>query len=341
MKTKELFEDSFFSKGSLSEIIGLSDTKTQIKSSLLTGRHIIIVGPPGVGKTTMAKDIAQNLKPAQLMDCAMRCSSTQPSCPQCTEGKTKKRTFKGLERFIRVQGSPDLTPEDLLGDIDPGLALKFGPTSIKAFSPGKIFRANNGILFFDEVNRCAEKLQNALLQALEEHTVTIGSYKVDLPADFIFIGTMNPEDTSTEKLSDVFSDRFDMIYMGYPESTSDEIEIVKKRAQVQKNNVPIELLSAAAGFVRVLRSHEKLEKKPSVRASIGLVERMSSSAYLRGAKSAEIEDLKASAKSVLAHRIRLKASVRHMQTPTDFISDEFERFERQIQKQSNEHGGYL
>ena len=54
-------------------------------------------------------------------------------------------------------------------------------------------------------------MQNALLQVLEEGKATIGSYDVDIDASFIFVGTMNPEDSSTEKLSDVFIDRFDFI----------------------------------------------------------------------------------------------------------------------------------
>src|SRR3989339_812615 len=123
---------------------------------------------------------------------------------------TKEQLKSALlaERFVRVQGSPDLAAEDLLGDIDPIKALKFGPTSLEAFSPGKIFRANNGILFFDELNRCPEKLQNALLQVLEEGKATIGSYDIDFDVDFLFIGTMNPEDISTEPMSDVLLDRF-------------------------------------------------------------------------------------------------------------------------------------
>ena len=57
---------------------------------------------------------------------------------------------------------------------------------------------------------------------LQEKRATIGSYDVDIPADFIFIATMNPEDSSTEKLSDVLLDRFDVIYMSYPDDIEKE-----------------------------------------------------------------------------------------------------------------------
>ena len=135
MITKEL-QKKLLEKEPFTDIIGQDNVKSAVKSALLADRHIIFVGPPGIGKTTLAKNIAKLL------------------------GKNTP--------FIRVQGSPDLTVEDLLGDIDPVKALKFGPLSIEAFTKGKIFKADKGILFFDELNRCPEKVQNALLQVLEE-----------------------------------------------------------------------------------------------------------------------------------------------------------------------------
>ena len=148
------------------DILGQKGTKNQIKSALLMDRHLLIVGPPGIGKTTIAKNVAKLLPSIIVNDCEYHCSSDKPLCPSCRNGKVKSKKISGTERFIRIQGSPDLTVEDLIGDIDPIKALKFGPRSMEAFTPGKIFKANNGILFFDEVNRCPEKLQNSLLQVL-------------------------------------------------------------------------------------------------------------------------------------------------------------------------------
>ena len=276
-------------------IIGQAKAKEQLKSALLMGRHIILVGPPGIGKTTLVKDLAGILPAESEED----------------------------HRFVRVQGSPDLTAEDLLGDIDPLKAMEHGPLSPEAFTPGKIFKADNGILFFDEVNRCSEKLQNALLQALEEKKVTIGSYDVDFEANFIFIGTMNPDDNSTEPLSDVFLDRFDLVQMHYPETAEMENAIVTTYGQ-KLVTVPAHLTTLIVDFVRSLREDEKLEKLPSVRATIGLYERAQSNAYLAGRDEATNEDLGKAVESVIAHRVRLKPSSQFLTTPEKHVKDVYD-----------------
>ncbi|MEM3370953.1 MAG: ATP-binding protein [Candidatus Woesearchaeota archaeon] len=324
-------------KDPLKDILGQDSAKQDIKSALITGRHIIIVGPPGVGKTTLAKNIAKLLPRVRVNDCGYNCLPENPLCPSCKAGaKVKTKEISGEERFIRVQGSPDLTAEDLFGDIDPIKAMKFGPLSVEAFTPGKIFRANNGILFFDELNRCPEKLQNALLQVLEEGKITIGSYEVDFPASFIFIGTMNPEDKSTEPLSDVFLDRFDITYMGYPETIEVETEIVRRKG-LRLADFPDELLRFAISFVRELRTNKELEKLPSVRASIGLYERAQANAILAGRKVVLLEDLEEAVVSVLSHRIGLKPASKFLTTTEELIKKEFERAKQDFQQK----GGYL
>lgn len=287
----EKLKKKLMEKDPFEDILGQDDVKEQLKSALIMDRHIIIVGQPGIGKTTLAKNVSKLLE----------------------EGK-----------FVRIQGSPDLTVEDILGDIDPVKAMEFGPLSVEAFQKGKIFKADKGILFFDELNRCPEKLQNALLQVLEEGKATIGSYDVDFDIEFIFIGTMNPEDSNTERLSDVLLDRFDVVYMGYPDKQETEEDIVKLKGQ-KKIEVSGRLLTMIVDFVRSLRESEDLERHPSVRATLGLYERAQANALLAGRKAVEFSDIEKSVISVISHRIKLKPNIKYLKSPEEFVDEMFKK----------------
>jgi len=329
LKVKDAFED----------IYGQDEAKRQILSALIMNRHIVLVGPPGIGKTTLAKNISKLLPELKVNDCNFHCLPDHPFCPECKSNKVKTKNLKGMERFVRIQGSPDLTVEDLLGDIDPIKAMKFGPLSIESFTPGKIFKANQGVLFFDELNRAPEKIQNALLQVLEEGKATIGSYDLDLEANFILIATMNPEDfAATEKLSEVLLDRFDFVFINYPETLEIEKKIVLIKSETLKEvKFPESLLNTTLGFIRHLRNNENLERVPSVRASMGLYERAQSNALLSNRKEVIIDDVLEAFNSVVAHRIRLKPSVRYLMNAKEFLNKEFNKFKQTSEKEGSDY----
>ncbi|MEK6968532.1 MAG: ATP-binding protein [Nanoarchaeota archaeon] len=319
------FDEKLRKSDSFTDIKGQVQAKEQLRSALLMHRNVLIIGPPGVGKTTLAKNVARLLPTLKMNDCAYHCLPEKPLCPECRMGKTNEtKTVAGLERFVRIQGSPELSAEDMLGDIDPIKALEFGPFAPEAFTPGKIFKANHGVLFFDELNRAPERLQNSLLQVLEERVVTLGNYDIDFEANFIFIATMNPQDSSTEKLSDVLLDRFDVIYMDYPETLEIEKEIVIEKGK-KTTQFPDNLFEKTLIFIRGLRGHSQLEKYPSVRASLGVYERAQSLSQIRNHKTVELSDVKDSMLSVLVHRISLRASIKYLKDPSEVLKEEFEK----------------
>ncbi len=221
----------------------------------------------------------------------------------------------------RIQFTPDLLPSDVTG-----VSIYNRATGAFEFRPGGIF-AN--LVLADEINRASPKTQSALLEAMEEHHVTVDGTTYELPPPFMVIATQNPvEHEGTYPLPESQLDRFLMrIGMGYPGRAA-EIAILDTHAQ---GAPPMDRLSpvASAGDVRAMvtmahgvhvapslkgyivdvatasRRHPGLALGVSPRAALGLLRAARASAASLGRDYVVPDDLKALAGPVLEHRLVL------------------------------------
>lgn len=227
--------------------------------------------------------------------------------------------------FNRIQFTPDLMPSDITGSeiLDDSRNFKF--------SKGPLF-AN--IVLADEINRTPPKTQAALLEAMQEKTVTVSGHDHKLPKPFFVLATQNPiEQEGTYPLPEAQLDRFMFnITLDYP-SQQDEIEIVKRttrfeQAEVSKivstkeilafqqlvRKVPIadNVLEYAVKLVGKTRPNQDgasdyikqyLSYGAGPRASQNLVLAAKCHALMKGKYSPDIEDVKAIANYVLRHRV--------------------------------------
>ena len=154
-----------------------------------------------------------------------------------------------------------------------------------------------------------EKLQNALLQVLEEGIATIGPYDLDYPANFIMVATMNPKERAgVEELSDVLLDRFDVVKMSYPETAEMEAQILERYGlHLDGVEVPAEVTQDIITLVRATREEpwsKELEQGVSVRGSLALYEKVQALALLEGRRHAEKGDIRRMAASSLTTRLK-------------------------------------
>ena len=218
----------------------------------------------------------------------------------------------------RIQFTPDTLPSDITG-----LNLYDMPSGTFRFIPGPIMHQ---ILLADEINRTSPRTQAALLEAMEEHCVTVDGETLPLPEPFMVAATQNPvESIGTYALPEAQMDRFLMkISLGYPspavsremarrfldgslhEETRPvltESEILEARQDVLKVSVHEDLIDYTASLVEFTRRSGDVLCGASPRAFLDLLQASRALAFLDGRDFCTPEDIRKNAKPVLAHRL--------------------------------------
>ena len=283
-------------------IVGQSAVMEELVIALLAGGHCLLEGVPGLAKTLMVRTLAQSLS---------------------------------LE-FQRIQCTPDLMPADVTGsemfqsqDVSAGLQFIRGP----------VF---TNILLADEINRTPPRTQSALLEAMQEHQVTVGRQRHALPEPFFVLATQNPiEQEGTYPLPEAQLDRFMFkSRVTYPEREDELKVLLQTTGEAQAEIRPVltreELLTAMQLVRRVPVSNPVAEYALDVcratrpdsgqtgelgkfiteyvawgagpRAGQALLLGARARAILHGRFCVEREDIQALAPSVLRHRIQTRFS---------------------------------
>ncbi len=150
-------------------IIGQDEVINQVILAMLSGGNVLLEGVPGLGKTQLIKTL-----------------SSACNLP-----------------FSRIQFTPDMMPADVTGT---DLIIKKDGQNTFQFQPGPIFAS---FVLADEINRATPKTQSALLEAMQEHTVTVGNTTYNLEEPFMVLATQNPiENEGTYPLPEAQLDRF-------------------------------------------------------------------------------------------------------------------------------------
>jgi len=289
-------------KAAIGEVIfGQEAVVDQTLITVLAGGHALLVGVPGLAKTLLVHTMGIVL---------------------------------GLDDK-RVQFTPDLMPADILGSevLEEG---EGGKRSFR-FIPGPVFCQ---LLMADEINRASPRTQSALLQAMQEHHVTIAGQRHELPRPFHVLATQNPlEQEGTYPLPEAQLDRFLMeIDVRYPDLeaerrmllattgthegvakqvlTGDELKSIQRL--VRRVPVGEQVVDTILELVRSARPHEgKVQEVadhitwgPGPRASQALMLAVRVRALMDGRFSPSTEDVIALAEPILRHRMALNFAAR-------------------------------
>lgn len=310
---KEQIEKLAKLRGSIAEaIVGQDEVVEQLLIGLLAGGHCLLEGVPGLGKTLLVRSLGEALN---------------------------------LE-FRRIQFTPDLMPSDILGteilEEDHGTGRR-----VFKFQKGPVFTS---LLLADELNRTPPKTQAALLEAMQEHTISYAGTTYPLPEPFFVLATQNPlEQAGTYPLPEAQLDRFLLhIRVDYPSEAEersiiarttgraagkvrevmDGEEVIALQQLVRDVHVSDDLMNWITRLVRASRPQhsdiaevrEWVRWGAGPRAGQSLVLAAKARALIHGRLAVTREDIKALASPVLRHRLLLSfAAEAERRSPDDVI----------------------
>ncbi|MHA2405933.1 MAG: AAA family ATPase [Candidatus Hermodarchaeia archaeon] len=214
------------------KIIGRKAVITQCLAADTANKHLLIEGPVGVGKTTIASAIADFL------------------------GRT----------ILRVDGDERYTSAKLVGWFDPPVVLKDGYTR-DTFIPGPLTETmeNGGVLFINELNRMPEATQNTLLPVMDEgrlHVPKLGT--IIAQNGFRIVATQNPEaSVGVTPLGEALRDRYVWLYLDY-HTEAEEQEIVATNTGINDE----EIVNLAVAITRATRDYTDIRRGASVRGAL-------------------------------------------------------------------------
>lgn len=270
-----------------SHVVGRVREVELVVAALAAGRHMMLEGPPGTGKSTLLRVVADGL---------------------------------GLG-FEFVEGNAELTPARLVGHFDPARVLNDG-YSPDVFVDGPLVTAlrDGSLLYVEEINRIPEETLNVLITVMSEGEINVPRLGKIIAADgFRLVAAMNPFDAvGTARISSAVYDRVCRISLSY-QSANDESQIVARNMAAASITLDPTLIDNIVEVVRRTRSHVDLRFGSSVRGAIDAALVTASLAALR---DAAIDDPRVGIDSVLVAltgRVRLREGC--VRTAEDVITE--------------------